>query len=67
MRVRILRGPSAGRVVDVPDPEARALLKQGLVEEDTALDGPTETTGEPGAVEQMRPAKPRRARQHVRA
>lgn len=44
MRVRILRGPSAGRVVILPDAEALELLQQGAVEEDAMLPGPSEYT-----------------------
>lgn len=48
MRVRVLRGPSAGRVVILPEAEALALLESGAVEEDKMLSGPTEWKA-PGA------------------
>lgn len=54
MRVRIKRGPSAGRVVILSELEALALIQRGDAEEDKMLDPPSETkapaaVGEPQA------------------
>ncbi len=61
MRVRLLRGASAGRVVVLPDAEALRLIEQGQVEEDKQLPPPAETT----SVQPVAPALMKRARRRA--